>query len=614
MLRPLQLGDAAPWKQRFRAPTIMSARVADAAPTRGVVTSNLSGLYQLYAWDVASGTLRKLTDRPDGARFGRISPDGRYVLYLDDNKGNEIGHYVRVPFEGGAPQDVTPQLPSYSPAGLDVSYAGNLIGVTAALPGGMSLYCVDVAPDGALGVPRAVWSSPRLCHGPVLSHGGEIAVMQSTERSGRLEYSLVAVDTRSGKVSGELWDGPGSSLEAVAFSRAPGDFRLLARTNRYDVNRPVVWNTVTGERIDLPLPELEGDVSPEDWSADGTCILLMEHHRAVPHLYLYDLQRRKLSRLEHPGGTFWWASFGPGREVMAHWQDSTHPPRVIAFGLDSGAGMRTLLAGGEVPPCRPWRSVEFRSSDGVLVQAWLALPEGSGPFPAILHTHGGPEFAMSDMFNAQSQAWLDHGFAFLSVNYRGSTTFGREFQQKIWGNPGHWEVEDMVAARDWLVAQGIARPDQVLLNGWSYGGYLTLQALGTRPDLWAGGMAGVAVADWAIEFEDEAETLKAYDVALFGGTPAEVPERYAASSPLTYVENVRAPVLIIQGRNDTRCPARQVEIYEQRMRALGKPIEVHWFDAGHGSPSVEQNIQFQEAMLRFAYRVLEGPGGSPRLD
>jgi dipeptidyl aminopeptidase/acylaminoacyl peptidase len=211
-----------------------------------------------------------------------------------------------------------------------------------------------------------------------------------------------------------------------------------------------------------------------------------------------------------------------------------------------------------------------------------------------------------EVFSPEGQVWLDHGFAYLTINYRGSTTFGKEFQEQIWGNPGNWEVEDMSAARGWLVEQGIAKADQILLTGWSYGGYLTLQALGKRFELWAGGMAGIAVADWATQYEDSADTLRGYIVALFGATPEEKSEQYATSSPITYAENVKAPVLIIQGRNDTRTPARPVEMYEEKMRSLGKHIEVQWFDAGHvGSfAKVELAIEHQERMLRFAYRVL----------
>jgi len=172
--------------------------------------------------------------------------------------------------------------------------------------------------------------------------------------------------------------------------------------------------------------------------------------------------------------------------------------------------------------------------------------------------------------------WLP--ICFLPGVKPGSTTFGKNFRERIWGNPGYWEVEDMAAAHDCLVEQGIAEPDQILLTGFSCGGYLRLQALGTQPDLWAGGMAGMAIADFAINYEDSADTLKGYNVALFGGTPAEKPKEYAASSPITYAENVRAPVLIIQGHNDTRTPPRQIVMYEEKLKSLGKSIEVHWFE------------------------------------
>jgi dipeptidyl aminopeptidase/acylaminoacyl peptidase len=117
-------------------------------------------------------------------------------------------------------------------------------------------------------------------------------------------------------------------------------------------------------------------------------------------------------------------------------------------------------------------------------------------------------------------------------------------------------------------------------------------------------MAGMAVADWTMSVEETSPTLRGLIQAWFGSTPAEKPELYVRSSPITHVERVAAPVLIIQGRNDTRTPARPIEVYERRMHELGKEIEVHWFDAGHGSLVVEQQIEHQELMLRFAYRVL----------
>ena len=91
MLREPQLDNSAAWKQRFRAAVIASARIARLDPTRGLVVSNRSGVYQLYAWDVPTEELQQLTSRPEGMPFGVISRDGRYVYYFNDTKGNEIG-------------------------------------------------------------------------------------------------------------------------------------------------------------------------------------------------------------------------------------------------------------------------------------------------------------------------------------------------------------------------------------------------------------------------------------------------------------------------------------------------------------------------------------------
>ena len=105
-------------------------------------------------------------------------------------------------------------------------------------------------------------------------------------------------------------------------------------------------------------------------------------------------------------------------------------------------------------------------------------------------------------------------------------------------------------------------------------------------------------------YEDQSESLRGYQRALFGGAPEQVPEATRKSSPITYAEQVRAPILVIQGENDTRTPARQMKAYQEKLLSLGKQIEVHWFNAGHGSNSQEQKIQHQELMLNFAYRVL----------
>jgi dipeptidyl aminopeptidase/acylaminoacyl peptidase len=604
MLSEPQLSDDALWKARFRAPTILGTQVATLSPQRGLAVSNRTGIYQLYAWEVSSGELRQLTEKPEGVVFGSITPDGEHVFFQRDERGNEIGHWVRVSFSGGPQEDISSKLPEYSSWGLSFSGDSRYITFLAVYDNVFHVYYARAAPESPVDDPVLIHRSSSFLAEPLLSQAGEVCVVASTERASKLQFSLLAFNRHDGLAIAELYDGPETSITPVAFSPAAGDFRLLASSDRRGADRPLIWNPCTGERADLELGDLPGDVLPISWSPDGTRALLCQFHRAVQQLYVYDLRDQRLRRLDHPGGTIS-AYFATDDEIIARSQSSIHPPRVVALDATTGRETRVLLRSEEAPLGQPWRSVMFPSSDGQEIQAWLGVPEGeNGPHPAIVDTHGGPEAVTTESYAPRAQVWLDHGFAYLTVNYRGSTTFGREFKEMIWGNPGCWEIEDMAAGYQWLIENGIARPDAVFVTGWSYGGYNTLQALGVKSELWAGGMAGVAVADWVSQFEDESDTMRGIDVPFMGGTPDEASAVYRRASPITYCEQVRAPVVIIQGHNDTRCPPRQVALYETRMKQLGKPCEVHWFDAGHLVGAVEQAIEHQEIFLRFVYRVL----------
>jgi dipeptidyl aminopeptidase/acylaminoacyl peptidase len=611
MLKKPLLDEAAPWKRRFTAPVLFGAHVARENPKRGIVISNKANhVFQVYDWDIPANAITQVTHKPGGLFQVVLSPDGQYVYYLDDQKGDETGHFVRIPFEGGDPEDLTPNLPPYVVSqeselyGLTISGSSRVLGGVVAHSNAYHLYCIDIGAGNAIGEPRLLYSSPKLAISPVLSDDGEVAVIAVTERTGTLQYTLMAFDVRSGKRLGELEDGPGASLDLCAFSPLPGDLRVLATSDSSGNTRPLLWNPRTGEYHHLPLQDLDGDIRPLDWSADGKRLLLCQIRQAVQHLYLYDLESGDVRALQHPSGTYTQVQFGPGDTIVACWQNANHPACIIELNGETGQQQRILISADTVPAGQPWRSFTFSSTDGETIQGWLCVPEGEWPFPTILETHGGPNAVTVERFDAACQAWVDHGFAFASINYRGSTTFGKHFLEQIWGNPGDLEIEDMVAARKWLVDQGIARQDQVLLTGRSYGGYLTLQALGKYPELWAGGMGGIAVADRTLQYQYSSDKHKGFIAALFGGTPDEKPDQYRKSSPSTYVDRVNAPVLLIQGRNDTRCPARQIEVYEEMLRARGKHIEILWFDSGHGSRSADDRIATQERMLQFAYQAL----------
>ncbi len=608
-MNPLDLSHDAPWKKRFRAPTVQYTSIAPLNRQRGLAVSNQSGVYQLYAWDVKTGRLRQITDKPAGVVFGGISPDGAYIIYHDDQQGNEIGHYVRVPFDGdiNTPrEDITPDMPPYASLSASESLNGQWFGYTVADQSGFNMLMLPKNPDGTLGQAQVLYRSQALSFGPMFSYDGDYAVIATTERSQSTDTCLMAFDLldKSQQQNIKILQEETGTIQPVAFAPLPGDTRLLAVTDATGFNRPLVWDVVTGDRIDIPLPDIQGDINAWGWSPDGKRILLFGLNQAVYQIYVYDLENSQLNILAHLAGVYSAGYFYDDETIYINYQDSTQPAKVVAMNAQTGTILDDVLKAGEAPSGVKWRSVNFSSSDGVKAQAWLAVPNGEGPFPMIMHMHGGPTAVQTETFSPSAQMWVDHGFAWMSVNYRGSTTFGRDFQHAIYGMLGHREVDDMAAAYHWAVANGIAQPDAVILTGASYGGYLTLQCLGKTPALWAGGIAVVAIADWFLMYEDQAETLRGYQKALFGGSPDELPEIHRNASPITYVENVSAPVLVIQGANDTRCPARQMRVYEEKMRQAGKDIHVHWFDAGHGSRAMAQDIEHHELMLQWVYRVL----------
>jgi len=251
MQKLLDLAENAIWKQRFRAHSILWAKIANLNPQRGLVCSDRDGILQLYAWDVANGDLRQLTDQPAGVVSGLLSADGEFVYYMRDDGGNEIGHFVRVPFSGGPPEDVTPDLPPYGSFQIKQSYHGNILGAHVTDPSGQML--TIFAPGESA---RLLYKSQSLFFGPSLSCDGEIAVIATTEGTHSLDTRLIALDLNSGEQSAELWDGSGVSHDLGEFAPLPGDFRMLSTTSESGYARPIIWNPHSGERRDLLVDEI----------------------------------------------------------------------------------------------------------------------------------------------------------------------------------------------------------------------------------------------------------------------------------------------------------------------------------------------------------------------
>ncbi|MEV4899471.1 prolyl oligopeptidase family serine peptidase, partial [Nonomuraea sp. NPDC055795] len=404
----------------------------------------------------------------------------------------------------------------------------------------------------------------------------------------------------------------------VRFSPVAGDPRMLLSTERTGYARPAVWNPLTGERTDVEAPELAGELVPLDWSDDGARLLLVHVDGGLHRVYEYDLRAGRLLRVSHPDGAYfcpevacavtnqWNSHYGPGGQIRLLRQRADLPFEMLA--LERGESEpRVVMAPRDVVPGIPMRSVTVTSKDGTALQLWVAAPEGvSGPVPLILRVHGGPNLADVGGYHPAAQAWLAEGFAYASLNYRGSVTFGRSFREGFWGAVGDRELEDVEAAWRWLVDEGVADPSAVFIRGSSYGGFLTLLSLGRLPGLFAGGFAFIALADWKLAYEDMHPALQAAWRGFLGGRPELAEERFRLSSPMTYVEDVRAPVLINQGRHDTRTPARQAEEYARRLRAAGGDVLLRFFEGGHGPVGNDGVVGKIELEMELARKALRG--------
>ncbi|MFI6584803.1 prolyl oligopeptidase family serine peptidase [Embleya sp. NPDC050493] len=591
------------WERRYRAARIGLPRWADHAPAKSVFVSNASGTFEVYAWDRVSGAQRQVTDRPNGTSSSRISPDGRWIWWFADTDGDELGVWMRQPFDGGPDEVAVPGLaPSY-PGGLGLANDGTVVVGRMTDDEGSTIH---VARPGA--EPVTVYRHTESAWLSALSEDATHLVVAHNEHGDAMHASL-RVLRLDGTPVADLHDGPeggqpDSDLSAMGFSPVAGDQRVLVIHQRRGRDEPLLWEPLTGIETELDLG-LPGDLSA-DWYPDGRALLIDHEQHGRSELYRYDLASKELTRIDTPPGTIGAAGARPDGSVEYHWSSGSTPSE-----LRSTAGDVLLTPPGERPPGSVPVTDAWVEGPGGKVHALVSKPAGEGPFPTVFNIHGGPTAHDGDHFAADVAAWVDHGFAVVRVNYRGSTGYGKDWTDALRVRIGLIELEDIGAVREWAVESGLADPERIVLSGGSWGGYLTLLGLGVQPDAWALGLAAVPVADYVTAYHDEMDVLKAMDRTLLGGTPEEVPERWAASSPLTYVEKVRVPVYISAGENDPRCPIKQIENYVARLAELGKPHEVYRYDAGHGSLVVEERIRQMRQEFAFVDQVIGLPIPNP---
>jgi dienelactone hydrolase len=597
---------AAPaWERRFRAPIASLPHWSPFAPDRLVYASTQSGVWQIHAWDRSTGMHRQVTDHPVGITHGGPTLDGEGVLWFQDESGDESGRWVVQPFHGGEAEPFLEGVPLGWPGGL--AQAPGIVAAGISDDSGSVVY-VSLEGGPAKEVYRGTdyvalgGAETNGFNRAALSADGALLCLQHCEHGDLIHPALKVIDPRTGAAIGEQFD-EGMALEVGSWSPVPGDHRLAITHERHGESRPALWDLDTGTRVDLALDELPGMVEVKDWWPDGSAVLLNRLRDGRDELYRFNLDTGELTAIPLAPGTIFDARVRPDGRVWLTGSRSSEQQRVL-----DDEGREVLRPDGEsAPPGRPFVSWSFDNPRGQRVHGFYVTPEGDGPWPVVMRVHGGPTSLDMDEFHPEVQAYVDAGFAVGLVNYRGSMGYGRQWRDAVVGDIGGPELEDVNAGLADLIAREVADPARAVVGGWSWGGYVTLMELGTNPDAWVCGVAGIPVGDYAAGYEDLSPILQAYDRALLGGTPGEVPELMATRSPIVHADNVRVPVLFLIGENDSRCPLRQAMLYVDRLAARGHPHQVYLFATGHGSLDIEERIRQVRVILEFLAANVPAP-------
>jgi dipeptidyl aminopeptidase/acylaminoacyl peptidase len=297
---------------------------------------------------------------------------------------------------------------------------------------------------------------------------------------------------------------------------------------------------------------------------------------------------------------------------------ATRPDAVVRVNLESGAveilreASANVLDEADVSVAQP---IEFPTADSQVAHAFyyppcnsrFRAPEDEAP-PLIVISHGGPTAAASATLNLNIQYWTTRGFAVVDVNYGGSSGFGREYRERLNGQWGIVDVNDVISAARYLALRGKADLARLAIRGGSAGGYTTLAALTFHPDAFQAGASYYGISDLEVLEVDTHKFESRYSHSLIGPYP-EAKDTYYQRSPIHFVDRLSCPLILFQGLEDKVVPPNQSQMMADAVRAKGLPVVYLAFEGEqHGFRKAETIIRCLEAELQF-YREVFGIAG-----
>jgi dipeptidyl aminopeptidase/acylaminoacyl peptidase len=557
---------------------------------------NRSGTFEIYSAPVERERIYQLTDAEERSVWPRWSPDAKQLAFLRDRGGDERFDIWLVDRDGERERNLTNEPDvmhrdiAWSPDGSRIAYVANAPGVEKAF----AVHVVDVA----TGKKRALTDGEFDDELPRWSPDGRRLLFSSRRETVRTNSDLFVIPADGGtptklatrNADGESregdWSKDGSRIAFTTSTR-----------RRYEV----AVATLDGDDVTKvePLTKSIFDETTPVWRPDGRAVLYLHNEDAEVSIRRAFVVSKADHAVADRPGVHQFVRVGPDGDLVAYvfsgarepWdvfvtRERMTEPRRLTRSLPASIDPATL-----VEPIH----VRYPGAMGREIPALLYVPyaeavHGDGPPPAIVHVHGGPTSQHYRWWDRASQHFANNGYVVLAPNIRGSTGYGREFQE---GNRQDWggkDLGDVVTGIDWLAKQRVADPKRVGVYGGSYGGYMTLMALATYPDRFAAGVSVVGVVSWKTMYDTTRGDVREYLVREFGD-PTRDAERYRDRSPLTHVSKIEAPLLVLQGENDPRVPLSEAEQVVAALRSAGKMHEYYVYKGeGHGFRTRENLI------------------------
>ncbi|MBN1659235.1 MAG: S9 family peptidase [Anaerolineae bacterium] len=562
---------------------------------------NQSGQWEIYAASlVEARTMRRLSMGP-GAHFGpQWAPAGDRLAWVVDIDGGEVFDVEVHDVPAGETVNITPGTPDSIQPEIDWSPDGGEIAFASDRGGSFDTYAMP----SSGGVARCVWASPRPHWGARWSpNGRHLAVV--VEAGG--QDTAIYVTGIAGGDAQPIGHG-NEPIPACDPAWSPNGKRLAFSSNAGERHRIGIYDLASGT-IEWLTGE-DTDANQADWAPDGRTLAYVVSHGALTEIALLDLFSRRVRTFQVAPGVHHRPRFTGDRHVVFAFDNPAHPADLWLLDIVSGDLGQVTHSLPEELQGVPWAMpdvVSYPSLDGTEVPALLYRPPQPGVEapPAVITIHGGPNWLTQVTWDPVVQHMVSRGWAVLAPNYRGSTGYGRAWQIANRFDLGGGDTRDVVAGADYLVREGLADPQRIALTGRSWGGYLTMTSMTAYPGRWAAGSAVVPFLNWFTGHANSRADLQHWDLENFGH-PERDRDLYYERSPFFFLDNVTAPVQLICGAHDPRCPASESIQARDALIARGKPCElVLYEDEGHSFLKTENVVDAERRRISFLADALE---------